>query len=193
MAQFYNYKLKKSFKEIDFECEKCHWKGNGEQAQEGWDSSTGFELLCPNCDGYIDWIDGTVSLEDLEKYGDEADKAQARRRRKFLDELWASQLKSIDQLPDIDADEIIITLREEDRDNYGPLILYWGEQEIWRENSAFEYYPRFIEIGKILKEKYGERLIDFKPEEYSWLLGGDSSSAFRKVDEFRKTLHTPKN
>jgi len=97
------------------------------------------------------------------------------------------------QLPDIDADKIIISLREEGlgtgKDIYknAHLVLYYGEREIWKEPLGFEYYTRYLELGKILKEKYNERLIDFEAK-YTVNLGGDHFRAFDKVRQFRKSL-----
>lgn len=112
MAQFYNYKEKKSYKELNFSCEKCGWSGAGEQAFFGDDFSDAFLLLCHKCRKYIDCICITVSLDELLKYGTEADKEDARQRQNFLNRVWVAELKNPEQLPDIDADEIIITLRE---------------------------------------------------------------------------------
>lgn len=105
-------------------------------------------------------------------------------------------LTSPDQLPDIDADEITITLREEGIGETNAtgniwegafLVFYWGEKEICRVSAWFEYYTGYLRWGEILKEKYGERLIDFETR-YTVDLGGDSSSAFDKVRKFRKSL-----
>jgi hypothetical protein len=70
-------------------------------------------------------------------------------------------------LPIIGASKIIITLREEEpkdgEDGY--IVLYSGKKEIWREIRTYEYYERYIELGNIIKEKYGSRLTDFKAKE----------------------------
>ena len=98
-----------------------------------------------------------------------------------------------DQLPEIDSDKIIISLREEgkgrgkDYFTNAVIVLYWGEQEIWRESMGFEYYRHFIDMGKVLKMKYGDRLIDFDAE-YTADLGGDYGRAFDEVRTFRKSL-----
>jgi hypothetical protein len=43
-----------------------------------------------------------------------------------------------------------------------------GNQDtlIRKEERYYEYYNRFIEIGNILKEKYGDKMIDLVPDEY---------------------------
>ena len=194
MAQFYNYKDKISYTDLNYSCKKCDWSGTGGDAAEDLGTSYGFAILCPKCSDYLDWIDGTVSLDELFEYGTEKDKEFARQRQDFLDRLWAAELKDPDLLPDIESDEIIISLREEG-DAYssdGAIVLYWNDMEIWREVRSFEYYPRYLELGEILKEKYGDRLVDFEAKR-TVHLGGDCFSAFDKVDNFRKTLKRMKS
>ena len=98
-----------------------------------------------------------------------------------------------DQLPEIESDEIVISLREEDIGIHedGVIILYWNKNEIWREVRTYEYYNRYIELGHILKEKYGNKLIDFEVK-FTLFLGGDSPLAIDKVNEFRKSLKSNK-
>ena len=190
MAQFYDYKTKKYYKELTFSCRYCDWSGVGEQAKEGIDSSSGFPLLCPKCGEYIEWISIMVSHSDIMNYGSEKEKEEELKRVEFLERVWASELKSPDQLPEIEGTEIIITLREEEKNGEkgdAHIVLCWNEKELWREVRSFEYYPRYLELGKILKEKYGERLIDFEAK-YTVHLGGDKLSAFDIVRKFRKSL-----
>jgi len=176
---------------LDFSCKNCDWNGFGEDVLEDMESSRGFVVLCPKCRKYLDFIDVTVSLDELEKYGSEEDKAHARERKAFWEKVFAGQLKSVEQLPEIESNEIIITLREEkkesDKIDAADIVMYWGEQELWREERLFEYYPRYLELGGVLKEKYGNRLVDFETE-YTVHLGGDYLSAFEKVDKFRTSL-----
>ena len=194
MAQYYDYKNKKSYKELPFSCKKCDWSGTGETTADGFDSPSGegFAILCPKCREYIEWIDATVSYDELLEYGTEEDKEFARERIEFWKNWREASLKSPEQLPDINAEEIIITLREEEKPHTGKIddadiVLYWKDQELWRETRLYEYYGRYIQIGEILKEKYGERLIDFEAEE-TWALGGDSYGGLAKAREFRKSL-----
>lgn len=194
MAKFYDYKSKKSYTELNFSCKKCDWSGTGEEAEEGDgpSSGSGFPVFCPKCRELIEWIDCTVSYDELLIYGTEEDKAYARERIDFWNNWHKAKLKSPDQLPDIDADEIIITLREKEKPHTGKIddadiILYWKDKELWRETRLYEYYGRYLELGEILKEKYGERLIDFEAKR-TVHLGGDYLCAFDEVREFRKSL-----
>ena len=93
-------------------------------------------------------------------------------------------------MTDIVADEIIIVLREEENDQNDDayIVLYWNDQEIWRELRTYEYYGRYIELGEMLKSKYSKRLVDFDIQTNGIYLYGDSISAWDKVQEFRASL-----
>ena len=184
MSDYYLYQKQ------HYHCDHCGWDGLGAETEDGDDlGHSMFEIHCPQCSGHVGYV-YHPTLEQILEFGTEEEKAIARERQAFLERFRSSILKSPDQLQDIDADEIIITLREVEEAADGgdaQIILLWQEKEIWREVRAFEYYPRYLELGKILKEKYGDRLVDFEPI-YSMHLGGDCMSAFDRVDEFRKTL-----
>ena len=153
-------------KKQTYTCKKCEWSGIGEQMDTGWKfsyqlSKFCYEIRCPECGELVDAVIEARLTPEL--------------------------------LPEIDADEIIISLREEGK-GHGKnhfknafIVLYWGEQEIWREHLGFEYYADYLSMGKILKEKYGKRLVDFEAV-YTANLGGDHGGAFDKVRAFRKSL-----
>jgi hypothetical protein len=177
-------------KNEEYACEKCGWTGRGAQVVDGDEFGRMVYLVrCPQCHAPIGFVSHPTIAEMLQ-YGTEEDKAAAQQSQEFLNRVWASELKSIEPLPDIDAERIIFSLREEviipeNKEAY--IVLCWGEREVWREVRSFEYYPRYLQLGELLKEKYGERLADFAVE-YTVYLGGDSLSAFDKVREFRRSL-----
>ena len=189
-----------TYKRYRFECKECDWKGIGEELIDiGDDGYSAFVFGCPVCRKLIEFIYFPHSSQIL-KFGSTEDKEKA---KKDLEEYaqfeaeWDKEhkeypnLSSPEQLPDIDAADIIISLREEGPKTKGSgckfIVLYYGETEIWRELNSFEFYREYLSIGKILKTKYGDRLSDFEVE-YTWALGGDSMSAFKKVRAFRKSL-----
>jgi len=194
MSKYYTYK------QHEYVCEKCAWKGSGAETGGGYlEDGPAFDIVCKECGSRLDLISYPTFEETLE-FGNEEEIAKAvqwREQCKEIDEkvrlhmkrVWETELKSADQLPDIDADEIVITLVEEkDADSIAEIIvLSWEDKEIWREYCSFEYYRRYLELGKMLKEKYGGRLVDFACE-YTADLGGDDGRAFDKVREFRKSL-----
>ena len=188
MSHYYQYKNQ------SYRCGKCGWEGLGEQTEDGFDSgSDWFSIACPQCDNILDVITYPTIKEILE-YGSEEEKAHASKQQQFIDRVMKSRLKSTDQLPDIEADRITISLHEEKAktgdDSY--IVLYWNGKELWREIRTYEYYDRYLELGAMLKEKYGERLVDFEAEHTTYL-GGDCSFAFDEVREFSESLKTKSN
>jgi len=193
-----------NYKKYSFKCKKCDWEGLGVETVIVGDVIN-FEVIgCPKCRELIEFI-SFPSTSDILKYETAEDKRKAQgwlKENEKIKEKWDKNwqrhpdLTTPDQLPDISTDEIIITLREEGIGKINTtgdiwegafLVFYCGEQELWRVPAWFEYYTGYLKWGEILKEKYGERLIDFEAE-YTVDLGGDSSSAFNKVREFRKSL-----
>ena len=193
-----------TYKKYHFKCRKCDWEGLGSETVVVGDVINVEVIGCPKCRQMIEFIPFPTSHEVLQ-YGTKEDKKRAqgwiedeKKRKAKWDARWKAHpdLKSPDQLPDIDADEIVISLREEGigktntKDDIWEnafLVFYWGEREIWRVPAWFEYYNSYLSWGEILKEKYGERLVDFETKE-TVDLGGDSFSAFKKVREFRESL-----
>ena len=183
MSQYYNHKKQ------DYFCQKCGWAGTGEQTEEIEIHSDWMEIGCPKCYNLIGAL-SFPTIDEILKYGTDEEKAQARKKRQFIDRVMDLRLKCQEQLPEIESDEIIITLREEvsaDDGKDGFIVLYCKGNEIWREIRTYEYWDRYIELGKILKEKYGDRLKDFEAELTTYL-GGDYTPSFGKVREFRNSL-----
>jgi hypothetical protein len=72
-----------------------------------------------------------------------------------------SHLSSVDQLPEIDADYIVLLWDADPNKN--EIIIRHGEREIIRHRAGWEYWRYFIRACGILKTKYGYRLIDVVP------------------------------
>jgi len=113
------------------------------------------------------------------------------------DNYYSSLLKSPDQLPDIAAQKITIALKSEVKQHPpelskaadSSLVLYWGEQELYREMAVFTYERVYFRMADVLLEKYGERLYDFQVD-YGFNLVGYSGAkdTIKKIRDFRKTL-----
>ena len=185
MSEYYTYEMQ------DYSCKKCKWKGLGKQTVTEWFLG-GFDIGCPQCHHFLDFI-SFPTHDDVLKYGTEQEKNDALQRQLFLDRVEASRLKNCEQLPEIETDKIVITLREDEtvegEDDY--IVLYWNGKEIWREIRTYEYYDRYIELGQILQKKYGSRLIDFEAEHTVYFCG-DSLTGFDEARAFRASLQSKK-
>ena len=183
MTGYYQYKS------TIFECDKCLWKGKGKQLTVGEPFNELFEVHCPNCSNNLGHINYPTFDEVLE-FGSEKEKKQVREQITFHEGLKKSELKSVDQLPNIEKEgEIIFHLKEKKIKRKDHLVVYADNQEIWSELMFFEYYERYIEIAKILKQKYGSRMTDLLIDDFvPWMYGDCTLSEIRKVKDFRKTL-----
>ncbi|MBW7869678.1 MAG: hypothetical protein H3C39_01315 [Flavobacteriia bacterium] len=183
LLEYYKYQNQ------DFECGNCSWKGKGESLTVGDVFDSLFEVHCPECMNKI----GNVlhpSFDEVLKYGSNAEKLRLQNMMTKFEIIEASQLESVDELPNIDKDDVIIfRIKEENIEETDCLVIYADGIEIWRELSYFEYFDRYIEIAKILKQKYGSRMTDLVTDEFVPRMYGDCSlSDIQRVKAFRKSL-----
>lgn len=179
-----------------FTCPTCGWKGTFEEGdveihEQLMDSS------CPDCDYWSTPMLAIVSwptMEESEQNWDKVsviDKHSILIRKAFLAKLEEMSLKSAAELPDLEERKIVITWDYLDGENEKYTLLIHDEKEIWREPAVYEGYERFEEIVDILKEKYGERLVDVEPTKASYLyLLGDYFGADGAVEGVRKRIQT---
>ena len=173
------------YKEIEFSCKKCKWKGKGSEADDDADDY-GMPILCPKCYENVGYVMYPTQDEVLE-FGSEKDKEGVRKRRKFVKEAEESKLKP-DPFSKKDTKEIVKDLKTilgkdmskfiVDKvditlpkiDSKVPFKLKWSlvrddqkrytvvmheNQEIWRELAYYEGYYRFGDVAKILQNFYG--------------------------------------
>ena len=115
----------------------------------------------------------------------EENKTKSRTHQEFLDSVDKSQLKSIDQLPENYNDTIIITWDCDEEFIY----IKHCDIVLWTEVATYQHYERFIEVGELLKEKYGHQLKDIIPTQRSSIyLYGDRLSAPDYIKRFRQEL-----
>jgi hypothetical protein len=180
MSKYYEYKNEK------FLCSKCGWTGKGTHTEQGELFGELFELDCPSCHEVVGIVSFPTFAEDL-KYGTDEDKEKVRKRIAFEKRMTNSKLKSIKQLPKIEGDNLIFVNTTEWVNDDLHLKIFCNSELIWKEIVGYEYYTRYIELGKMFKRKYKSRMIDFIPEE-SQYLDGDSITAFKKIEDFRGSL-----
>jgi hypothetical protein len=90
-------------------------------------------------------------------------------------------------LPEIEG-EYIVLLWDHDWATH-EIIIRHGWKEIFRQEVSYEYYDFFIQACRVLKTKYGIRLLDVVPtpraETYLW---GDALSAPSYIDKMRELI-----
>jgi len=180
-----NYKYYE-FASEKFKCPNCNWTGSGAEAKTGEVFGALFEIDCPNCGETLGSVSFPTDQETLE-HGSEKEKESVLKRNAFLEKVEASQLTSTDQLPEIEEEELIFVTTTERREDDLYLQILFGDKLIWEELVGYEYFERFLELGEIFKEKYGESMVDFIQQDSAYLYG-DDIRAYQKVEEFRKKL-----
>lgn len=172
-------------------CPTCGWKGT---FYDGWVKY--YDALqdstCPDCEKMLAIVPYPTleeSVQNLDKLTDKK-KQEVTARKNWLARYEAASLKSVSQLPELEGDELSLEWDMIEAKPGENITLIWhGDREVWRELTCYEGYERFQTVVAILKEKYGQRLVDVVPTDASTLyLYGDKLSAIGIVDKIRQSL-----
>lgn len=179
-----------TYKSENFVCKHCGWTGLGKEVILGEMFHFGFEVDCPKCYERFTELILFPTIEETLKKGPEEDKLVAR-AMKLTSEKWrASLLKNVNQLPDLNFNFMAFVLREIEENGENYIVITHQNRIIWKEIRAYEYFERFIEIGRIFKEKYGDRMIDLVPDVDGYYLYGDRAVSISLVENFRRELRS---
>jgi hypothetical protein len=186
-----------------FTCPACGWAGVGGDLQVGEASNDLFELMCPQCDAYVTFV-MNPTLEEYRANWDkvsELDKAMVERVEAFRREFGERKLdreRAKRQLPAIAGKAFTLAWdfeSEDDRTKPGlsgarrETVIRLDGAAIFREPAMYEGYERFIEVAEILREAYGERVLDLVPTRASEVyLYGDKLSSPAIVAAARKRI-----
>jgi hypothetical protein len=172
------------------QCLNCGWKGTFEQGSVDYFGAL-MDSSCPGCDTMLAIVSYPTSAEtdaNMDKLTDQ-EKREVSARKRFLAQWEAASLKSADQLPDLQGAELTLAWDWLENEQKHFTVIRHGHTEVWHELACYEGYERFQEILKILKAKYGSRLVDVVPTDASTLhLHGDSIRAIDIVQNIRKSL-----
>ena len=176
------------WKEKEYSCEECDWKGNGANSKSGrFHRQMFLELYCPSCSAFLDLIvfpESGHCGKDEEKLTDEQRKAlreQEEQMRLYREKC----LQSPDQLPEIDDPDFTLVWDQVE----GETRIMKDDFVIWSEPLAYEGFDRYERIALILKDKYGSRVRDLAPVDRSLLfLYGDYAPSMDYVKKVRKEL-----
>lgn len=182
-----------SYKSEKYSCQHCGWTGLGDELKFGEMFNDGFEVNCPKCHERFPGLILFPTIEEALEKGTEEDKLHAKDRKAFREKWLASLLTDVEQLPDLNDDYMTFVLREVEENGENYVVLTEHGEVIWKEIRAYEYYERFIELGKLLKQKYGDRMIDLVPDVSGFYLYGDKISSINLIKNFRNKLRSNTN
>lgn len=177
-----------TYKGNNYYCDKCGWQGLGEELEQGELFKELVEMKCPKCKKLLETV-ALPTFDEVLQFGNEKEKKEVKKQMDFWEKWKALSLKSIGQLPEIEDDNSIFKIEERKYKKIDYLFIMYNGKEVWREPLLYEYYERFIELGKLLKEKYGRKMQDLVPPEYRSFLYGDHIPAPEIIEKFRKTLN----
>lgn len=183
MAQWIKYS---SYKTQELTCPDCGWSGLGSEACLNFE--TVMDLECPKCFKMLAIISSPTYGEVLYK-GSERDREALLREIKFKENFERVCLKTRDQLPEIEGSNLRFNFRSDTIKGEDLNIIEYQGKPVWQEPMLFEGYERFIKMGAIMKEKYGNRMIDLIPDETAEMfLYGDKLKAPAIIADYRQTL-----
>jgi len=179
-----------------FRCGNCGLESLGKDLDPGDLHQSFFTRECPDCAHNVVSItlphvaEMLGNLDDLPPETQEevlAFAGQCTQRQK-------EKLHRIEQLPKIGLDHIVLVWDADDEgqersEQPAQIVIRCGEREIYRGPSSWEYYAYFIDACKVLRRKYGNRLIDVIPTERTInALWGDKLNAPEIVNGMRERI-----
>jgi hypothetical protein len=189
MSKMFNYY--DAWQSVELECPKCHWKGTFDEgsvdyAREMQASS------CPKCDCFVSPVLAIVSYPTVGQMlasGNAADIQRAKEIDQFQKHFDSNKLMSKDQLPEVDLTSFTLTWDSVGETEKGITVIRHGDIVLFSEPEIWEGHWRFAQVAKIVREKYGLRVIDLVPTKESELyLYGDVSSSITFVANARRTI-----
>lgn len=177
------------WEKMEFSCHECSWKGIGASLEIGEMLSESCEKICPQCGASIFWLEYPL-LKDILESGVELSPED----RKAVETMyeshvsWHSQkLKDVDQLPDIGGGHFVLVW--DDDSKAGLISVLHGERVIFQQKTSWEYHTFFVAACRILKRKYGYRLMDVVPTPRARdSICGDSVGSVFKIQRMRELI-----
>ncbi len=180
-------------REAELTCPSCGWVGRGADNEELYEEL--LDVCCPKCDRMLLIVPHPTGDETRTAAAAGNPRAQAELpnvnaredRWRRADDL---ELKTANQLPELRGRKLRIDWDFEERDGEHWTILRRRHKAIWRELAYWEGYQRFEAVFEILRERYGERLVEVRPTPESEVyLYGDKLSAPDRIDSLNASLH----
>src|SRR5690554_3205623 len=95
-----------TYKTHEYRCDKCGWIGFGEELKQGEVFQEGFEVNCPKCDELFELV-VFPTLSEILQFGTEKEKQEARKQMSWGEQWEALSLKSAEQLPELDGNNLV--------------------------------------------------------------------------------------
>jgi hypothetical protein len=168
-------------------CPNCEWSGLGTDTYQNA-GGLAMDLECPKCFKMLAIIDFPTYQQTLTQ-SNEAQRQAVLREINFKEKFKRMSLKRPNDLSDIHSSELISTFRSDTIKEKITILLNSKEKNYGVNLWYGKITNYFVEIGLIMKTKYGACMIDLVPTETAkTFLYLDSLQAPSLIDEFRKQL-----
>jgi hypothetical protein len=151
-------------------CPECNWSGVTSDTYELFNELP--ELRCPMCDKKLGPLHLYPTIDEIRAAAADgnpraiAELGSAEQLEKRWRRAETLELRNPDQLPEVPGSNSLFatwSLQREPDDHY--VVLRVGEQELARELAIWEGLPRFEAIAELLRERYGRRITELRPDE----------------------------
>ncbi len=173
-------------------CPGCGWSGSGAGNEEYFDEL--LDVSCPQCDRMLLIVSFPTAEETRAAAAAGNPRAEAElpsvdEREERLERALELELKTAGQLPNLRGDTLRLDWDLEERDGEHWTVLRHEGNEFWRELAYYEGYERFAVVFELLRERYGQRLMEVRPTAASELyLYGDKLSAPETIERLNASL-----
>ena len=181
------------------QCPKCGWKGTFEEGSVEHHNEL-MDCSCPECDSleapmlaimnYPTTGESRANWKRLSK----EEKGEVESAERFRADFEKKKLCESTSLPDIQETSFVLHWDFHDADPGSETVIKHGESILFREPAVYEGYERFIEVAKILRDRYGSALVDLVPTKGSWTyLYGDKVFSVETIEDARKKIFHKNN
>ena len=176
------------------QCPKCGWKGTFEEGSVEQHNEL-MDCSCPECD----WLETPMlAIVSYPTTGEsranwESLSGEKKEEVELVERLRADfekkKLCEATSLPDIQETSFVLHWDFHHAGLESETVIKHGESILFREPAVYEGYDRFIEVAKILSDRYGSALVDLVPTERSGTyLYGDRLSSPQTINDARKQI-----
>jgi hypothetical protein len=121
--------------------------------------------------------------------GNAPDIQRAKEIDQFQNDFNSKKLMNKEQLPVVDSTSFTLAWDSAGEPGKGASVIRYGDRVLFSEPELWEGYRRFEQVAKIVRERYGFRVVDLVPTKDSELyLYGDVSSSIAFVANVRRTI-----
>ena len=189
------------WKTTQLTCDRCSWHGAAdESAVEPGDNnaSSTSECRCPQCSRLLLTVEYSASLDEMMANWNTlnaATKGAILSRPERMERIETDKLKHPSELPDLKSGPNFLSFKLTWHPDPEVSYSIWhGIRLVWIQPAMWEGHAEFLRIAEILRERYGDAILDLKPTPSArgFLIGNDPAGK-TNIERARKLFIIQKN